>query len=209
MPPFARSSLGQVWAGARALVVLTVILGLAYPLAMTAFAQLTFRHRADGSLVDQGGQTVGSQLIGQEFTTPLRRNGRAVGRPDPAYFQGRPSAGDDDPLASGASNLGPESPQLIKLVDRRRDAIAAFDGIEPRDVAPDALLASGSGLDPDISPAYAEEQIPRVADAREMSESEVRELVDQNTQGRILGFLGEPTVNVLMLNLALDDAATG
>ncbi|HSS67221.1 MAG TPA: potassium-transporting ATPase subunit C, partial [Nocardioidaceae bacterium] len=129
--------------------------------------------------------------------------------PDPAYFQSRPSAGDYDPLASGASNLGPENQQLIKQIERRRAAIAAFDGVAPGDVPPDALLASGSGLDPDISPAYAEEQIPRVANARGMSESEVQHLVDQNTHGRIFGFLGEPTVNVLMLNLALDNAAAG
>jgi K+-transporting ATPase ATPase C chain len=215
MAPLARSSIGQVLAAVRAIVVLTVVLGLAYPLAMTGFAQAVFNGRADGSFVDQSGQVVGSKLIGQAFTTPVTKNGKPlldadgnqVSRPDPTYFQTRPSANDYDPLASGASNLSPDNPELVKLVEQRRREVAAFDGIAPQDVAPDALLASGSGLDPQISPAYAEEQIPRVAQARGISKSEVRALVDKYTDGRILGFLGEPTVNVLMLNLALDNAS--
>jgi K+-transporting ATPase ATPase C chain len=216
MPSLTRSWLGQLAAGVRTLLVLTVLLGLAYPLAMTAFAQIAFSARADGSFVDHGGQVVGSRLVGQTFTTPKVEDGEPVvdakGQPvlvpDPAYFQPRPSASDYDPLATGASNLGPENPELIKLIEERRQAIGAFDGIAPSDVAPNALMASGSGLDPQISPAYAEEQIPRVAKARGMSEREVRALVEQYTDGRILGFLGEPTVNVLMLNLALDDASS-
>ena len=138
---------------------------------------------------------VGSSLIGQSFD----------GRPE--YFQSRPSAAGDgyDPLASSASNLGPENEDLLAAIDERRAAAAALDGTDPAQVAPDALLASGSGLDPDISPEYAAQQVERVAGERGLSTEEVRGLVDRFTEGRSLGFLGEPHVNVLLLNLALDD----
>jgi K+-transporting ATPase ATPase C chain len=176
------------------LIVMTVLVGLAYPLAMTAFAQVAFPHKADGSLVEQDGKLIGSSLIGQSF----------AGRPE--YFQSRPSAAGDgyDPLASSASNLGPENEDLIKAIEERRTAAAQLDGTVPADVAPDALLASGSGLDPDISPEYAAQQVDRVARARGISPDRVRALVDRYTHGRSLGFLGEPHVNVLLLNLALD-----
>lgn len=176
----------QTLAAVRALVVLTVLLGLAYPLAITGIAQVAFPGNADGSLVERDDKVVGSDLIGQSFAG------------DPAYFQGRPSAADYDPLASGATNLGPENDDLIAAIKERRTAIGD-------DAPPDALLASGSGLDPHISPEYAVLQVARIARERGLDESVVRELVDAHTQGRTLGFLGEPRVNVLQLNLALDE----
>jgi K+-transporting ATPase ATPase C chain len=176
------------------LVAMTVVVGLAYPLAMTGFAQVVFPHKADGSLVEQDGKLVGSSLIGQSF----------AGRPE--YFQSRPSAAGDgyDPLASSASNLGPENPDLVKAIEERRTAAAQLDGTAPGDVAPDALLASGSGLDPHISPLYAAQQVERVARERDLSVATVRALVARYTDGRSLGFIGEAHVNVLLLNLALD-----
>src|SRR5665647_484310 len=169
-------ALRQYGAALRTLLVLTVILGLAYPLAMTALAQVAFGHNANGSLVVRGGKTVGSDLIGQAFTRPVLENGQpkkdAAGNPvaeaDPKYFQSRPSAAGlgYDPTSSGASNLGPENKDLIASIKERRATAARLDGIDPRRVAPDALLASGSGLDPHISPAYADEQIARVARER-------------------------------------------
>ena len=209
----------QYGAALRTLLLLTVILGLAYPLAMTGFAQVAFGNNANGSLVQRGGETVGSDLIGQWFTRPVLENGQpqkdAKGNPvveaDPKYFQSRPSAAGTgyDPTSSGASNLGPENTDLIALINQRRATAAALDGVNPAQVAPDALLASGSGLDPDISPAYAQEQIARVARVRGLSVAQVQGLVTANTQGRTIGFLGEPRVNVLNLNLALDAAARG
>jgi len=212
-------ALRQYGAALRTLLLLTVILGLAYPLAMTGFAQVAFGNNANGSLVQSDGKTVGSDLIGQGFTRPVLENGQpqkdANGNPvveaDPKYFQSRPSAAGTgyDPTSSGASNLGPENTDLIALINQRRATAAALDGVNPAQVAPDALLASGSGLDPDISPAYAQEQIARVARVRGLSVAQVQGLVTANTQGRTLGFLGEPRVNVLNLNLALDAAARG
>ena len=192
--PLAQPSVRQLWASLRMLVVLTVLLGLAYPLVMTGFAQVAFPGRADGSLVERDGKVVGSSLIGQSFAG------------DPQYFQSRPSAAGDgyDPLASSASNLGPENPDLLKAIEDRRAAAARLDGTAPADVAPDALLASASGLDPQISPAYAAQQVARVARERGLSTDAVRALVEKYTDSRTLGFLGEPRVNVLMLNLALD-----
>jgi len=198
-------SFAQIWAAVRAFVVLTVILGLGYPLMMTGIAQVAFRDRAEGSLVTSGGEVVGSSLIGQSFTVP------GDGVADPAYFQSRPSAAGDgyDTLASGASNLAPTSPELSALVEERRAAVAALNGVDPADVPPDALQASGSGLDPDISPAYADLQVARVAEERGLSPADVQRLVDEHTDGRALGFLGEPSVNVLELNLALDRLDAG
>jgi len=176
------------------LLVMTVVLGLAYPLVMVGFGQVVAPGRAEGSLVTSDGVVVGSGLIGQSFD----------GRPE--YFQTRPSAAGEgyDPLASSASNLGPESADLLGLIEERRANAAELDGTRPADVAPDALTASGSGLDPQISPEYAEQQVARVARERGMTEEAVRELVAQHTTGRTLGFLGEPRVDVLGLNLALD-----
>jgi K+-transporting ATPase ATPase C chain len=178
---------------------------------------VAFGDNANGSLVVRGGKTVGSDLIGQAFTRPVLENGQpkkdADGNPvveaDPAYFQSRPSAAGAgyDPLSTSASNLGPENKDLIAAIKDRRATAAKLDGVDAAHVAPDALLASGSGLDPHISPAYAEEQVARVARERSLSEAQVRALVADHTRGRTLGFLGEPRVNVLELNLALDAAA--
>jgi potassium-transporting ATPase KdpC subunit len=204
----------QHLAAVRTLLVLTVIFGLAYPLVMTGIAQVAFRGNADGSMLTRGGKTVGSSLIGQRFTRPVLTNGKptkdAAGNPlvqaNPAYFQSRPSAAGAgyDPLASGASNLGPQNKVLIAAIAARRASAATLDGVDPAQVAPDALTASGSGLDPQISPAYAAEQVVRVARVRALNVTKVRALVAASTQGRTLGFLGEPRVNVLELNMALD-----
>ena len=157
------------------------------------------------------GATVGSSLLGQLFMTQhgTDDDGNPVLEPDPGYFQSRPSAAGAgyDPLASSASNLGPESPDLLAAVEARRVAAVELDGTDATAVPPDALLASGSGLDPHISPAYAEQQVARVASERGLPEDTVRRLVDDHSDGRMLGFLGEPHVNVLELNLALDRLA--
>ena len=207
-------ALRQYGAAVRTLLALTVVLGLAYPLVMTGVAQAILGENADGSIVHRGGKAVGSDLIGQAFTRPVLVNGKPkldaegnpVVEPDPAYFQSRPSAAGAgyDPLSTSASNLGPENTDLIAAIKERRAAAAALDGVAPSRVAPDALLASGSGLDPHISPAYARQQAARVARERGLPVAAVRALVEEHTQGRVLGFLGEPRVNVLELNLALD-----
>lgn len=191
--------LRQLGAAVRALLALTVVLGLAYPLAMTGIAQGAFSDNADGSLVHVDGKPVGSDLIGQAF---VDKDGAAL----PQYFQSRPSAAGDgyDPLSTSASNLGAENRDLIKAIRQRRDEVAARDGVPPSDVAPDALLASGSGLDPHISPVYAAQQVERVAKARGIDADRVRDLVAEHTSERVIGFLGEERVNVLELNLALD-----
>jgi K+-transporting ATPase ATPase C chain len=177
-----------------ALVVFTVLTGLVYPLVITGVSQLAFPNRADGFLIEHDGKTVGSRLIGQAFIGPR-------------YFNSRPSAAGDgyDAMASSASNLGPTNEELISEVGKR----AAAYRLQNRaggNVPGDAVTASGSGLDPHISPANAREQAPRVARARGIPLSDVRELIDEHTEGRGLGFLGEPGVNVLELNLALDRA---
>lgn len=192
-------------AALRMLLVFTVITGIAYPLLVTGVAQAAFSDQANGSLVKKNGTTVGSSLIGQDFNLPKKNPNDAdeVAKPDPKWFQPRPSAYDYNPLSSGASNLGPNDPGLVKTIKERRAAIAAFDGVDPEDVPADAVTASGSGLDPDISKAYAAEQVDRVAKARGLSTATVRKLVSGNTHSRSLGFLGEPYVNVVKLNLAL------
>jgi K+-transporting ATPase ATPase C chain len=172
----------------RAVLVLTVILGVGYPLLVTGLGRL-MPARADGSPVtDADGTVVGSSLIGQSFTD-------ADGDPLPQYFQSRPSAAGDgyDAAASSGSNLGPENP-----------TVADLEGVDPAEVPVDALTASGSGLDPQISPEYAEIQVPRVARERGMTEDAVRALVADATTGPDLGFLGQAGVDVLTLNLALD-----
>ena len=193
------ASLRQYAAGLRVLLVLTVVLGVAYPLAVTGVGQVFFRSQAIGSLVSSGGQVVGSRLIGQNFTDDK-------GNPLQEWFQSRPSAAGKDgyyPTASSASNLGPNSTDLVKAIEGRRAAAAELDGVDASAVPPDALTASASGLDPDISPAYAYEQVARVAKARGLDAAAVKALVSSLVEGRGAGFLGEPTVNVLQLNLAV------
>lgn len=184
----------------RAMIVFTVVLGLGYTLLITGIGQLVAPAQANGSLVrDDSGDTVGSALIGQSFTD-------ADGLPLPEYFQSRPSAAGDgyDGGASSGSNLGPENADLIAAIEERRAAITDFEGVDPEEIPADALTASASGLDPHISSAYALLQVPRVAAARDLPAAEVRALVESRIQSRDLGFLGEPRVNVLELNLALD-----
>jgi K+-transporting ATPase KdpC subunit len=197
--PFIGIKLTGLRRGAVALLVFTVLVGLAYPLGMFGVGQLAFGDRAGGSLVrGANGQVVGSSLIGQAFATPR-------------YFWGRPSAAGDghDAGASGASNLGPTSRKLADSVQERIDALlAANQGKTATDIPAELVTASGSGLDPHISPAAALFQVERVAAARRLDPGRVRELVRQHVQGRDLGFLGEPRVNVLQLNLALDTLST-
>jgi K+-transporting ATPase ATPase C chain len=207
----------------RITVVLMVLTGLIYPLALTGVAQVIFPHRANGSLITHNGEVIGSSLIGQQFTSPR-------------YFHGRPSAtldanGTPQPYNaanSGAANLGPTNPDLIAAVEAAAADVRCENGLPPgptsvvppaeptptgcapvsqpnaTQVPVDAVTSSGSGLDPDISVAYALLQVPRVAQARGLSEETVRRLVEQHTLGRQFGFLGEERVNVLDLNLALD-----
>ncbi|MGN8553741.1 UNVERIFIED_CONTAM: potassium-transporting ATPase subunit KdpC [Microbacterium sp. SLM126] len=185
----------------RAMLVLTLVLGVGYTLLITAVGQLALPWQSNGSLVqDARGETVGSALIGQDFTD-------AGGAALPGYFQSRPSAAGDgyDRGASSGSNLGPENADLIAAIEDRQAAIEATEHVPVGAIPPDAVTASASGLDPHISPAYAELQIPRIAAERGLTEAEVGALVAQHTEGRDLGFLGEPRVNVLSLNLALDE----
>ena len=180
----------------RMLVALTVLTGIAYPLLVTGIAQLAFPHQANGSLVESGGKTVGSTLIGQPFS-------------DPKYFWSRPSATSPQPynaMASSGSNQGPRNPALADAVKDRVKALRDADPESKAAVPADLVTASGSGLDPEISVAAAEFQVHRVAKARGLTEDKVRALVSANTSGRTFGVLGEPRVNVVSLNLALDQA---
>ena len=182
----------------RAMLVATALLGVAYTALVTGVGQLALGTRADGSVVEVDGRAVGSSLVGQSFTD-------ADGAALPEWFQSRPSAAGDgyDASASSGSNLGPESDDLAAAVEERRAAIVASDGVDPASVPVDALTASASGLDPDVSPAYARLQVERVAAARDLPVAEVSALVEQHVLGRDLGYLGEPTVDVLELNVAL------
>lgn len=186
----------QTWTAIRALLVLTVVLGLGYPLVVLGLGQALLPNQANGSLVRVDDQVIGSSLLGQSFAD-------ADGAPLPEWFQARPSSSGYAGDASAASNLGPENEDLIAFVESQRAAIAAFEGVDPSEVPVDALTTSGSSLDPDISPAYAFLQVARVAEARGIPEAEVRALVEAHVQGRDLGYLGDPTVNVLELNVAL------
>jgi K+-transporting ATPase ATPase C chain len=176
-------------------IVLTIIVGVIYPFFMTGAAQVLFHDQANGSLIKgPNGQIIGSKLIGQNFTKPQ-------------YFHPRASAAGAgyDATSSGGTNLGPTSTHLLTTTVQLAAAIRAENGLPPNYVLPsDAVSTSASGLDPDISPAYADLQVPRVARARGLSQAQVRELVKQHTTSRDLGVLGEPRVNVLELNLALD-----
>jgi len=192
----------QSWAGARVLLALTLLLGVVYPLVVTGVGQLAFPWQANGSLLTATGEratsisgngvVVGSALIGQTFEGP-------------EWFHPRPSVAGDgyDTLASAGSNLGPLNPDLLATVEERRASVAAEDGVSPAAVPADALTASSSGLDPDISPAYARLQVARIAETRGLPADTVAALVEDSTRGRTLRVLGEPRVNVLRLNLAL------
>lgn len=183
--------LRQLVTGLRVLIVLTVILGVAYPLFTLAVARVGFDDQRNGSLVSGAdGDVVGSALIGQQFAGD-------------DWFAGRPSASDDDAQASGGSNDGPNSTDLADEIHQRRAEVAAREGVNPAAVPTDAVTVSGSGLDPYISVAYARLQVPQVAAARGLDQATVTALVDQHTRGRTLGFLGMPRVNVVELNLAL------
>ena len=197
----------QLVVGLRALLLFTVVLGVVYPLAMTGAAQALFHDNANGSMVQVNGKDVGSDLIGQAYTREVPgkvdENGDPVFEPDPKWFQTRPSAVDYDGMGSSASQLGPNNPDLVASIEARRKAVAAFEGVAVGEVPADAVTASGSGLDPQISPAYARLQVDRVARERGLDAGRVRALVDEHTEGRTLGFLGEPRVNVVELNAAL------
>jgi len=194
-------------AALRLLLIFTVITGIIYPVFMWGVAQAAFNKQANGSMVSSHGRVVGSSLLCQEFVD-------AKGNPLPQYFQPRPSDAipspapkDDygcDPTYSAASNLGPNNPALVTLIKQRQEQIAKFDHVSIAQIPADAVTTSGSGLDPDISPANAAIQVDRVATARHVSPAAIRALVAQYTQGRTLGFLGEPRVDVLNLNIALD-----
>jgi potassium-transporting ATPase KdpC subunit len=194
-------------AGLRLLLVFTVLTGIIYPAVMVGIAQVAFHHQANGSMVSYHGRVVGSSLLCQEFVD-------AKGNPLPQYFQPRPSAaipspapkGDYgcDPTYSAASNYGPNNHALVQLIKQRQEQISKLDHVPVSQIPADAVTASGSGLDPDISPANAAIQVDRVAAARHVSPAAIQALVSQYTQGRNLGFLGEPRVDVLNLNIALD-----
>ena len=201
-PGFVRQHI----AGLRLLLVFTVLTGIIYPVVMVGISQVAFHNQANGSLVSYHGRVVGSGLLCQEFVD-------AKGNPLPQYFQPRPSAAilsgakNDygcDPRYSSASNLGPNNPDLVTAIKQRQKQIAAFDHVKISQIPPDAVTTSASGLDPDISPANAAIQVNRVAAARHVTPSAITALVEQYTQGRPLGFLGQPAVNVLGLNIALD-----
>ncbi|MGO2749648.1 MAG: potassium-transporting ATPase subunit KdpC [Pseudoclavibacter sp.] len=196
-----RATARTTWVAVRAMLLFTAVLGVGYTLVVTGLGQLAFGAQANGSqLRDDQGEVVGSSLIGQPFLD-------AEGNPLPEFFQPRPSAAGDgyDSGASSGSNLGPENEDLVGAISERRAEIAELNGVAPAEVPVDAVTASASGLDPHISPEYAALQLDRVAAARELDPAEVRTLVAAHTTGPLLGFLGEATVNVLELNLALDE----
>ena len=199
------ASLRQLIAAVRGWVIFTVICGLLYPVVVFGIGQVAFRDHANGSLVSFHGRVVGSSLLCQEFVD-------AKGDPLPQYFQPRPSAATSgaasdfgcDPVYSAASNLGPNNPKLIAAIKQRQRVIAKLDHVPVSAIPADAVTASGSGLEPEISPAYAAIQVSTVAAARHVSTAAIRALVAKYTSGRVIGILGEPGVNVLLLNIALD-----
>lgn len=188
----------NLWIAVKMTLVLMVLTGIIYPIVVFGIADVIFPSQAGGSLITHGGRVVGSAVIGQNFSQER-------------YFHGRPSAAGDkgyDASNSGGSNLGPTNKTLISTVDSRiKTVVEENPGINPSDVPIDLVTASGSGLDPEISPAAAEIEMARVAKARGVSPDLVRSLIRENTRGRLLGVFGEPGVNVLKLNLALDAAA--
>ncbi|MET7617955.1 potassium-transporting ATPase subunit C [Streptomyces sp. NPDC005408] len=225
-----------LWAGLRALLVLTLVCGVIYPLAITGVAHALFNDKANGSEIKSGGKVVGSELIGQRYDLPKQdpNNAEEASVPDLKWFQPRPSNGlgsnsvntQYSLILSGATNRSgdngavngrcPTDPKDAEEGTLCAEVVAAEAAVikdnsvngykvKPSEVPADAVTSSGSGLDPDISPAYAKLQIHRVAERNHLSVAQVDKLVEQNTEGRILGFMGEPTVNVLKLNIALKE----
>ncbi|MER6349310.1 potassium-transporting ATPase subunit C [Streptomyces sp. NPDC001595] len=210
-------------AGLRALLVLTLVTGVIYPLAVTGIAQGLFPHQANGSEIKADGEVVGSSLIGQSYNLPPKEGegrgeekGEENPEPDLRWFQGRPQNGLGtnsvntryELILSGATNRSGDNEELIRWVKDAKTAVAEDNStpghtVEPSDVPADAVTSSGSGLDPDISPEYANLQVHRIAERNGLPVTEVRSLVDEHTEGRTLGFMGEPRVNVLKLNIAL------
>ncbi|MCT2547520.1 potassium-transporting ATPase subunit C [Streptomyces atratus] len=206
-----------LWAGLRALLVLTVVCGVLYPLAVTGVAQGVFPHQANGSEISANGKVVGSELIGQRYDLPLEK-GQETAAPDLKWFQPRPSNGlgtnsvntQYKLILSGATNRSGDNKELIDWVRTAKAAVVKDNSVpghpvSPSDVPADAVTSSGSGLDPAVSPAYAQLQVRRVAERNHLSVDRVEKLVEQHTDGRILGFVGEPRVNVLQLNIALKE----
>ncbi|MFD5627829.1 MULTISPECIES: potassium-transporting ATPase subunit C [unclassified Streptomyces] len=208
-----------LWAGLRALLVLTLVTGVVYPLAVTGVAQGLFNDKANGSEVEADGRVVGSSLIGQAYNLPLKK-GQETPEPDLRWFQGRPQNGlgtnsvntQYSLILSGATNRSGDNQDLIDWVTAAKKAVVKDNSVpgytvRAADVPADAVTSSGSGLDPAISPEYADIQVHRVAERNGLPVAEVRKLVEQNTDGRTLGFIGDPTVNVLELNIALKGLA--
>ncbi|MFF4208684.1 potassium-transporting ATPase subunit C [Streptomyces sp. NPDC001796] len=206
-----------LWAGLRALLVLTLVTGVIYPLVITGIAQGLFSGKANGSEIEADGKVVGSSLIGQPYNLPLKK-GQQTPDADLKWFQGRPADGlgtnsvntQYKLVLSGATNLSADSKVLIKQVEDAKAAVVKDNSVpgytvKPSEVPADAVTSSGSGLDPDISPQYAELQVHRVAAENGLSVAKVERLVKDHTEGRTLGFMGEPRVNVLELNIALKD----
>ncbi|MGK9460407.1 MULTISPECIES: potassium-transporting ATPase subunit C [unclassified Streptomyces] len=204
-------------AGLRALLVLTVVTGIAYPLLITGIAQGLFPDRANGSEIEADGKVVGSSLIGQQYNLPLK-DGQETPEPDLKWFQGRPANGlgtnsvntQYDLILSGATNRSADNAELLQWVKDAKAAVIEDNSVagytvNPSDVPADAVTSSGSGLDPHISPEYADLQVHRVADRNGLPAERVQKLVDEHTEPRTLGFIGEPRVNVLELNVALKE----
>jgi len=203
MSSTTRATVRQYWVAIRAMIVLTAALGVAYPLVITGVGQLGFHSQANGSPITASGQTVGSSLIGQSFTD-------SKGEPLTQWFQSRPSAATSDSAPNGydanaslGSNWGPNNPDLVKAIAARKKVIEKTYGVTAAQIPADAVTASASGLDPDISVAYAKLQLATVAATRGLDEASVQKLVDRNTHGRDLGYLGQSYVNVVQLNLDL------
>ncbi|MER6206034.1 potassium-transporting ATPase subunit C [Streptomyces sp. NPDC001642] len=209
-----------LWAGLRALLVLTLVTGVIYPLVVTGIAQGIFSGKANGSEIKADGKVVGSSLIGQSYNLPLKK-GQETPDPDLKWFQGRPQNGlgtnsintQYSLILSGATNLSADNKVLVQQVKDARAAVIKDNSVpgytvSASQVPADAVTSSGSGLDPDISPAYADLQVHRIAEKNGVSVAQVQKLVDEHTDGRTLGFIGEPTVNVLELNIALKSLVT-
>ncbi|MEV0184184.1 potassium-transporting ATPase subunit C [Streptomyces sp. NPDC050625] len=210
-----------LWAGLRALLVLTLVNGVIYPLAVTGIAQGLFDDKANGSETEADGKVVGSSLIGQAYNLPLKK-GQETPEPDLKWFQGRPQNGLGTNgvntryklILSGATNRSGDNADLIKWVKDAKAAVVKDNSVpghrvKPAEVPADAVTSSGSGLDPDISPQYAKIQVHRVAEKNNLPVDKVEKLVKDHTEGRTLGFMGEPRVNVLELNIALKELIKG